>query len=846
MENQEYADSLPEGYKLHWYEITGVIGRGGFGITYLARDLNLDMLVAVKEFLPQDFASRKNDSTVHPRTEQQSDLYNWGLERFVAEARILAKFTHPNIVRVLSVFEQNNTAYMVMEYARGQHLANIYGKQANFTEKDYLDIFIPICDGLALVHGEGFIHRDIKPENIYLSNDNIPLLLDFGSARQSIGTKTKALTSLVTYGYAPFEQYNEGTDKQGPWTDIYSLGASIYRGITGDKPEDALSRGSHLLEDGKDPYQPVSISAAGRFSEHFLLAVDNALTFKANRRPQHIMRWADMLLGKIESPALPADLFEKNGPEQTEKTRVRTPSYRNRTDSDTVESTSGRRRKLISARGQRSSEPTATEKHAIKPSRMHALGKAIAELGERWHAADAGTRYAIAFLGAATLSLVTVLGFIDGGQKETTRHDNRELSRQIANEEINKLLALAEDAKQQGKLIEPAKTNAYDYFKQILSRFPGNKQALDGITDIEKQLLSLANKEFESGRFTSAKYHLDRLLWKMPDSTQAKDLLQTILSREKSLGEIDLLLKRAQTSLDMSRFTEPTGDNAWFYFTEIIAVDPDNRDAKNGLENLERRLLALAEDSYRLGDLEGAQAYLDQAKRINPASDALSRLQQKIAGDETRKDSISKLLATADKYMDEQHYSTPTNANAYDSYRQVLKLDASNKTAQEGITRIRNYYQREFDKRLNHRHFQKAEYFLQRLRHVGVASAQIKKLENSLASEKNSQQPEIQRVSNVIARFKEALELKDPGKIDALSQYRKGRKTFVRNLFRQYKSYQVAISGFKYISREHKAYAQVELSKLIDISNSPVISGNWNRFEIVSKQNANGKFVILW
>ena len=173
---QNDNNTLPPGYLLHWYEIIDVIGRGGFGITYLARDKNLDMLVAIKEYLPEDFANRKDNSTVQPKTGQQAELYDWGLERFVTEARILAKFTHPNIVRVLSVFEQNNTAYMVMEYAQGEDLSTVYKRRRKenqlLDEHEYLDIFIPICDGLSLVHNEGFIHRDIKPANIYICHDS--------------------------------------------------------------------------------------------------------------------------------------------------------------------------------------------------------------------------------------------------------------------------------------------------------------------------------------------------------------------------------------------------------------------------------------------------------------------------------------------------------------------------------------------------------------------------------------------------------------------------------------------------------------------------------------------------
>ena len=308
VDQKKYRDILPEGYILHWYEVQSLLGRGGYGITYLALDKNLERLVAIKEYLPIDFAARQTDQTVHPLSGEHGEMYQWGLERFLKEARTLAKFNHPNIVRVLSVFEHNNTAYMVMEYEQGEDLAGVYKKRTSFAEEELLDIFIPVLDGLSLVHREGFIHRDIKPSNIYIRNDQSPVLIDFGSARQSSG-QTRTLTSLVTYGYAPFEQYNEGHEKQGAWTDIYALGASLYVGITKSKPEDALKRGGAILAGSSDPYRPLSVIAKDRYSDNFLLSIDNALRFRAEDRPQDVLVWAEMLLGKTQAPPLPAELL---------------------------------------------------------------------------------------------------------------------------------------------------------------------------------------------------------------------------------------------------------------------------------------------------------------------------------------------------------------------------------------------------------------------------------------------------------------------------------------------------------------------------------------------------------
>ncbi|HEY5700515.1 MAG TPA: serine/threonine-protein kinase, partial [Gammaproteobacteria bacterium] len=162
---RQHRFALPAGYMLHWYEIDSVLGQGGFGITYLARDTNLNHWVAIKEFLPSDLASRTHDSSVEPISDGHSDTFGWGLQRFITEAQTLAKFRHPNIVLVYSVFEANNTAYMVMEYVEGRTLEDALKFKKIKGEAEFKRAVLALIDGLELVHDAGFIHRDIKPEN---------------------------------------------------------------------------------------------------------------------------------------------------------------------------------------------------------------------------------------------------------------------------------------------------------------------------------------------------------------------------------------------------------------------------------------------------------------------------------------------------------------------------------------------------------------------------------------------------------------------------------------------------------------------------------------------------------
>ena len=280
---------------LHEYRIEQVLGVGGFGITYLAHDTHLDKAVAIKEYLPGELAARANGNVVPVSSEREED-YRWGLERFLLEARTLAKFTHPNIVRVLRYFEANGTAYMVMDYERGEPLKNVLQHAPQPPEGLLKKLAAPLLDGLAVVHAGGFLHRDIKPDNIIVRSGGEPVLIDFGAARNALGGSTRSLTAVLTPGYAPLEQYS-GEGKQGPWTDLYAFAGVLYRAVTDHAPPDAVTR---LKGD--------SVGAGlarvkGRYSEPFLRAIQWALDIDEKARPQAVAQWKQALLAAAPAPA---------------------------------------------------------------------------------------------------------------------------------------------------------------------------------------------------------------------------------------------------------------------------------------------------------------------------------------------------------------------------------------------------------------------------------------------------------------------------------------------------------------------------------------------------------------
>ena len=333
-----HKNALPVGYELAEYTIESVLGHGGFGITYLAHDKSLGAKVAIKEFLPQDIANRDNRTAILPNpTRDAVRDYQTGLKNFVKEARALARFKHPNIVRVLRFLEANGTAYMVMEYEEGMSLADHLKRHGNkLDEPTLMRIFLPVLNGLQAVHQAEMLHLDIKPENIYLRKDGNPMLIDFGSARQAVASSAMQRVAL-THGYAPMEQYpDKGTP--GPWTDVYAIAASMYRCICGKKPDDALERYQAILKYQTDPMMPATKVVKKGFQKSLLECIDWALQLYPKDRPQSAREFQDALLGKNRQSqqAITQPTSISRPPATFPRSRVPTPAYSTKRDNSSL------------------------------------------------------------------------------------------------------------------------------------------------------------------------------------------------------------------------------------------------------------------------------------------------------------------------------------------------------------------------------------------------------------------------------------------------------------------------------------------------------------------------------
>ena len=298
--------ALPPGFQLDQYRIERQLSLGGFSIVYLARDAH-GMAVAIKEYLPNSLALRKEGETEPQVSEEHRLAFRYGMKCFFEEGRSLAKLMHPNVVRVLNFFRANGTVYMVMQFERGRTLHDYIRKHRGEVKELLIRaVFARMLNGLREVHAHKLMHLDIKPSNIYLRNDGTPVLLDFGAARQTLMSDQPVLKPMYTPGYAAPEQYEKGA-QIGPWTDIYSVGASLHACIVGSPPPRADERTQ------QDTLQPVVKTQAGRYSRQLLELTDWCLHLDPQQRPPSVYALQKALIHQDNAPERPEHWFSDLG-----------------------------------------------------------------------------------------------------------------------------------------------------------------------------------------------------------------------------------------------------------------------------------------------------------------------------------------------------------------------------------------------------------------------------------------------------------------------------------------------------------------------------------------------------
>ena len=654
---------LRSGFNILWYQIESVLGRGGFGITYLARDKNLGKLVAIKEYLPVAFAARSGDSTVQPTSKEKQYIFSHGLERFMNEAQMLAKFEHPNIVRVLSVFKHNNTGYMVMEYEQGETLSSIYKRKKKLKQRELEDIFFPIIDGLSFVHKTGFIHRDIKPSNIYIRSDGSPVLIDFGSARQATNSVTQSLTSMFSVGYTPFEQYHHSSEKQGPWTDIYALSATMYQGITGEKPQESTIRGMALLHHESDPYKSLSNPGTESYTPEFLKTIDRALMLRIYDRPQALDEFLGMLKGDTEvsnQPAIPpadhalmeignriitgADKQKHDG-EDTELDLAEEPILHE----PDVTGHSGEETKLDLGEEPTLREPTGSERSGDDTDQHTTIEATAYSLKDQAHIAHAAATGQLAFPfnrfkrerlkrpGILLIVTVIIAVIVAGVMLSLAEISPEEMQQR----QLGGLLEKADELIALGKYHDENATGALGIYQQILAIEPENSAAKNGISIVAQYTLLQAQQYINNGDFSRAGINIEIVNAIDPEFPGLKieaKRLDEIVSIDKNNRQIDLLIARAQSALDN-------------------------------------------------GDLKQAETSVSLAESIDPDKSVIREFRHKINAIR-----LNDVLTKADTAFANNYYTIPKNNNSYDLYNQALTIAPANLRAKQQLDKIAAYY----------------------------------------------------------------------------------------------------------------------------------------------------------
>lgn len=293
-QSQRPSNSLPVGYRFREFEILEVIGEGGFGIVYRAYDHQLERVIAIKEYMPTKLAQRNEDLSVGVRSDRFSKTFQAGLHSFIQEARLLARFSHPGLLHVLRFWEENGTAYMGTQFYTGSSLKNLKTQQPEVMDEAWIrQLLPPLFSAIRTIHQEGYLHRDISLDNIQIQENQLPVLLDFGSARKEIGNLSDETEVMLKPGFAPIEQYMEESDgEQGPWTDIYALGAVLHTLIADAPPPVSVVRSI------EDSYVPLVQRRPAGYSLGLLQVVDHALALKPEDRPQSI----DQMAAELELP----------------------------------------------------------------------------------------------------------------------------------------------------------------------------------------------------------------------------------------------------------------------------------------------------------------------------------------------------------------------------------------------------------------------------------------------------------------------------------------------------------------------------------------------------------------
>lgn len=587
--------------KLGDYAIKRVLGRGAFGITYLAERVGKHVAVAIKEYFPDEFAERDSDgTTVNPSRPSDSPGQDFqsGLDKFLEESRVLGSFRSPHIVQVVDTFELNGTAYMVMQYEEGGTLARyLHAHQTPMEEGRILSIFVPILEGLRSIHAKWLLHRDIKPENIYIRKGGSPLLIDFGTARHALSVKHGGMTEYLTPGFAPPEQYDRHAD-HGPWTDIYAVGATMYYCVTRITPAEGRFRSVD-----NDPVMPALQAAPKFYDEHLLKVIDWMMMPDANSRPQSVEEVLERLQPLEDGEAQAIDegrdeLAKSVG--GTERVAESREPRQEPASQETKEIEGDARRRAGVDKPKRETvagDVSETEKLVTEGPAVDQISPSPApEEPSRTptsHGLTVGTMLGIGVTVAVFIALtVGLYRFPNVGVSWLQPlYESRKLSTCQSYLDSNQLTA--------------GDANAFDCYQQLLAENPANTKALLGLVQIEDKLISWARSAIGENRGRGAQLYLNKLKQIKPNHKSIAELQDAIDdlhgTRESSRQDKVASVKQAQKQLSTLGYYTGAIDGILGPNTrEAVGYFQREWDASISGDRIERALLSELEKAVRI------------------------------------------------------------------------------------------------------------------------------------------------------------------------------------------------------------------------------------------------------
>ena len=591
----DHVNALPSGTRFEEYRLDAVLGAGGFGITYRAYDAHLDKFVAIKEYLPVEFATRTEASTVVPHSNADAQDYHWGLTRFLDEARTLARFDHPHLNKVYRFFESNGTAYMVLEYAEGETLADRLSRERQLPEESLQRLLEEVLSGLEVMHEAGYVHRDIKPSNLMLrEEDGSAVILDFGAARQAVGQRSKAITSILTPGYAPVEQYDGKVDRVGGWTDIYALGMMAYRCISGISDSELPDAVSRMLAQsrGEAVLLPATEAGKGKYNAKLLEAIDWAIEVDEGDRPQSVDIWRQALAGGGHRQGT-AKIARKT---VTKQTRGATTAR-----AGTSWSAIALTMVFIVLLGAGAwwgwqAYPELVGKSTVDVAGMTEQAAPVEAPGETPQETETQqTEEAVASAEQAPPPY----------KAEAEQQTLKEPALSPEETEVARLLAAAEADLKARRLTSPVGNNAWDRYQKVLEIDPANSDAIKGMERVIETYMELFGTAVEQEDFDQAESYLERIRDLHPDSpsllTGKKQLEDAKQARSNRLAEQE---RQRQADLERQHIANAITEHWTAFETAIQAEDLDEAvNILNQVRTLDPEEPGLAAGEARLGVL---------------------------------------------------------------------------------------------------------------------------------------------------------------------------------------------------------------------------------------------------